>query len=49
MESHEYAIRFSPVDFAVEFIEQETGVVMLEEDVICGIAGSGSLYLHALE
>lgn len=35
--------RISPADFAVELVIQRVGVVMLEEDVVCGIVGNGPL------
>ena len=49
MENDENIIRLSPVDFAVEFVIQQAGVVVLEEDVECGIAGNGPLNLRGLE
>ena len=49
MESDENIIRLLPADFAVELVVQQAGVVMLEEDVECGIAGNGPLNLRGLE
>lgn len=49
LQSDEDIIRFSPVDTVVEPIIQQSGVIVLQEDVVGGIDIIGSLNLQVLQ